>query len=126
VPLVWPIAVVGAAGLVAAWRWLGRATAVNAAIVAAVPAAVLVPWTFGLFTRPSAFFLEAGIQRPGLVSAGLRPESVLLLSPGGPGLPPAWVTVGLVLPAFGALLARRRLPLVYAGWAVACCWPPRR
>ena len=119
VPLVWPIAVVGAAGLVAAWRWLGRATAVNAAIVAAVPAAVLVPWTFGLFTRPSAFFLEAGIQRPGLVSAGLRPESVLLLSPGGPGLPPAWVTVGLVLPAFGALLARRRLPLVYAGWAVA-------
>jgi GT2 family glycosyltransferase len=123
VPLVWPIAVVGAVGLVAGWRWLGRAptinTAVNAAIVAVVPAAVLVPWTFRLLTRPSAFFLEAGIQRPGLVSAGLRPESVLLLSPGGPGLPPAWVTAGLVLPAFGALLARRRLTLVYTGWAVA-------
>jgi GT2 family glycosyltransferase len=119
VPLIWPIAVIGAIGLVAAWPWLGRATAVNAAIAAVVPAAVLVPWTFHLFTSGSAFFLEAGIQRPGLASAGLRPESVLLLSPGGPGLPPAWVTVGLVLPAFGALLARRRLPLVYTGWAIA-------
>jgi GT2 family glycosyltransferase len=122
VPLVWPIAILGAVGLVAAWILkprLGRATAVNAAIVAVVPAAVLVPWTFRLFASPSAFFLEAGIQRPGLASAGLRPESLLLLSPGGPGLPPAWVTAGLVLPAFGALLARRRLQLVYAGWAVA-------
>ena len=119
VPLVWPIAVVGAVGLAAAWRWLGRAAAVNAAIVAVVPAAVLVPWTFHLFTSGPAFFLEAGIQRPGLASAGLRPESVLLLSPGGPGLPPAWVTLGLVLPAFGALLARRRLPLACAGWAIA-------
>ena len=44
---------------------------------------------------------------------------MLLLRPGGPGLPPAWVTAGLLLPAFGALLARRRLPLVYAGWAIA-------
>ena len=44
---------------------------------------------------------------------------MLLLSPGGPGLPPVWVTAGLVLPAFCALLIRRRLPLVYTGWAVA-------
>ena len=119
VPLVWLIAVVAAVAAIAAWPWLGRATAVNAAIVAAVPAAVLLPWTFHLFASPSAVFLEAGLQRPGLASAGLRPESVLLLSPGGPGLPPAWVTVGLVLPAFCALLARRRMALVYAGWAVA-------
>jgi GT2 family glycosyltransferase len=119
VPLIWPIAVVVAVGLIAAWPWLGRATAINAAIVAVVPAVVLIPWTFRLLTSPSAFFLEAGVQRPGLASAGLRPESVLLLSPGGPGLPPAWVTAGLVLPAFGALLARRRMSLVYTGWAIA-------
>ena len=122
VPLVWPIAILAAVGLVAAWTpkpWLGRATAINAAIVAVVPAAVLVPWTFHLVTSPSAFFLEAGIERPGLAAVVLRPESVLLLGPGGPGLPPAWVTAGLLLPAFGALLARRRLPLVYAGWAIA-------
>jgi len=119
VPLVWPIAILAAVGLAAAWPWLGRAAAINAAIVAVVPAAVLVPWTFHLVTSPSAFFLEAGIERPGLAAATLRPESVLLLRPGGPGLPPAWVTAGLLLPAFGALLARRRLPLVYAGWAIA-------
>jgi GT2 family glycosyltransferase len=119
VPLVWLIAVIAAIAAIAAWPWLGRATAINAAIVAVVPAAVLVPWTFHLFASPSAVFLEAGLPRPGLASAGLRPESILLLSPGGPGLPPAWVTVGLVLLAFCALLAGRRMPLVYTGWAVA-------
>ncbi len=118
-PLIWPIAVLAAIGLIAAWPWFGRATAINAGIVAVVPGVVLIPWTFRLFTSASAFLLEAGIQRPGLASAGLRPESVLLLSPGGPGLPPAWVTAGLVLPAFFALLARRRMPVVYAGWAIA-------
>ena len=119
VPLVWPIAVVATLGAAAAWRWLGRATVISAAIVALVPAAVLLPWTFRLLTSPAQFFLEAGIQRPGLAVAGLRPESVLLLSPGGPGLPPAWVTAGLVLTAFGALLARRRMVLVQAGWGIA-------
>jgi GT2 family glycosyltransferase len=118
-PLVWPIAVAAALGVAAAWRWLGRRAAVNAAIAAAVPAVVLMPWTFHLLTSPSAVFLEAGLPRPGLASAWLRPASVLLLSPGGPGLPPAWVTAGLVVPAFGALLIRRRVALVYTGWGIA-------
>ena len=119
VPLVWLIAVAAAVAAAAAWPWLGRATVINAAIVAAVPAVLLLPWTFHLLASPSALFLEAGLQRPGLAAPGLGPGSVLLLSPGGPGLPPGWVTAGLVLPAFCALLARRRLPLVYTGWAVA-------
>ncbi len=119
VPLAWPIAVVAALGAAAAWRWLGRATVISAGIVALVPAAVLAPWSFRLLASPSLFFLEAGIQRPGLAAAGLRPASLLLLSPGGPGLPPAWVTAGLVLTAFGALLAHRRTALVQAGWGIA-------
>ena len=119
VPLIWPIAVAAALVVVVAWPRLGRTAAINAAIAAAVPAVLLLPWTFHLLTSPSAFLLEAGLPRPGLASAGLRPESVLLLSPGGPALPPAWVTVGLVLPAFCALLARRRLALVYTGWGIA-------
>ncbi len=119
VPLAWPIAVVVALGAATAWRWLGRATVISAWIVALVPAAVLAPWSFRLLTSPPLFFLEAGIQRPGLAAAGLRPESVLLLSPGGPGLPPAWVTAGLVLAALGALVARRRMVLVQAGWGIA-------
>ena len=119
VPLIWPMAVLAALGVAAAWRWLGLRTVVNAVIVAAVPAAVLIPWTFHLVTSPSAFFGEAGVLRPGLAAAGLRPQALLLLSPGGPGLPPVWVTAGLVLPAFCALLARRRLALVYTGWGIA-------
>ncbi|MGH3233365.1 MAG: glycosyltransferase family 2 protein, partial [Streptosporangiaceae bacterium] len=121
VPLAWPVAVIAALGAVAAWPWLGSRTVINAVIVAVVPAVILIPWTFHLVTSPSAFFAEAGVLRPGLAAAGLRPESLLLLSPGGSGLPPAWVTAGLVLPAFGALLARRRSALVYAGWGIAVC-----
>ena len=121
VPLAWPVAVIAALGALAAWHWLGPRTVVNAVIVAVVPAVILIPWTFHLVASPSAFFGEAGLVRPGLSAAGLRPESLLLLSPGGPGLPPAWVTAGLVLPAFCALLARRRIALVYAGWAIALC-----
>ena len=119
VPLAWPVAVIAAVAAAAAWPWLGPRTVINAAIVAVLPAVILIPWTFHLVTSPSAFFGEAGLVRPGLAVARLRPESLLLLSPGGPGLPPPWVTAGLVLPAFGALLARRRPALVYAGWGIA-------
>jgi GT2 family glycosyltransferase len=118
VPLAWPIAVLAAIGA-AAWRWFGLRTVLNAVIVAVLPAAILLPWTFHLVTSPAAFFLEAGLARPGLAAASLRPAALLLLSPGGPGLPPVWVTAGLVLPAFGALLARRRLAVVLAGWGIA-------
>jgi hypothetical protein len=119
VPLAWPVAVIAAVAATAAWSWLGPRTVINAWIVALVPGVLLIPWTFHLVTSPSAFFGEAGLVRPGLAAAHLRPDSLLLLSPGGPGLPPVWVTAGLVLPAFAALLARRRPALVYAGWGVA-------
>jgi GT2 family glycosyltransferase len=119
VPLAWPVAVIAAVVATAAWSWLGARTVINAWIVAAVPAVLLIPWTVHLIASPSAFFGEAGVVRPGLAAAHLRPGSLLLLSPGGPGLPPAWVTAGLVLPAFVALFVRRRTTLVYAGWGVA-------
>ena len=119
VPLAWPVVVIAAVAATAAWSWLGPRTVLNAWIVAVVPGVLLIPWTFHLFTSPSAFFAEAGLVRPGLAAAALRPGSLLLLSPGGPGLPPAWVTAGLVLPAFAALFVRRRTVLVYAGWGIA-------
>jgi GT2 family glycosyltransferase len=119
VPLAWPVVVIAAVAATAAWSWLGPRTVLNAWIVAVAPGVLLIPWTFHLVTSPSAFFAEAGLVRPGLAAAALRPGSLLLLSPGGPGLPPAWVTAGLVLPAFAALFARRRTVLVYAGWGIA-------
>jgi GT2 family glycosyltransferase len=119
VPLTWFLAVVAAIAAAAAWRWLGPRTVINVAIAAVVPAAVLWPWTVHLVTSPAAVFSETGLARPGLASSGLRPASLLLLSPGGPGLPPVWVTAGLALPALGALLGRRRTALVYTGWGIA-------
>jgi len=119
VPLAWPVAVIAALAATAAWSWLGARTVINAWIIAVVPAVLLIPWTIHLVTSPSAFFGEAGVVRPGLAAASLRPASLLLLGPGGPGLPPVWVTAGLVLPAFVALLIRRRPALVYAGWGIA-------
>ncbi len=119
VPLAWPVVVIAAVAAAAAWSWLAPRTVINAAIIAVVPGVIVIPWTFHLLTSPSAFFGEAGLVQPGLAAADLRPASLLLLSPGGPGLPPAWVTAGLVLPALGALLLRRRAVLVRAGWGVA-------
>ena len=119
VPLIWAIAVAAALAALAAWRRLPPSAALSAVIVAVAPGVVLLPWTFHLFASPSAFLLEAGLARPGMAAAGLRPGSLLLLSPGGPGLPPVWVTAGLVLAAFCALLLRRRMAVVYSGWAIA-------
>ena len=130
VPLIWLFAAAGTVGALVAlgiWRlrrlpagWQGGwAVVINAVIVAAVPAVILMPWTFHLVASPSAFLLEAGVAEPGLAVAGLRPAPLLLLNPGGPGVPPVWVTAGLVAAAFCALLVRRRRTLVLAGWGIA-------
>jgi hypothetical protein len=90
-------------------------------IVAVVPVALLVPWVLDLATHPARIFLEAGVVLPGLADPHLAPRSLLLLSPGGPGLPPYWVTGGVALVAAAALglAIGRRAPLVLAGWVVA-------
>jgi len=112
----------GRAGLAFASRGLRLLSAVppvNAVIVAGTPFAVLFPWSLHLFASPSAFLAEAGVQSPGLTTAGLSPSALLLLSPGGPGLPPAWVTAGIGLAVLAALLPHRRTGLTAAGWCVA-------
>jgi GT2 family glycosyltransferase len=118
VPLVWVIVVGILLVLLAARRWAGRVCLVNAAIVVVAPFLVLFPWSLSLLTRPSGFLLEAGRTRDGLSAATLRPSSLLLLHPGGPGLPPLWVTAGLAL-ALVSLALSRRTGLVAAGWLVA-------
>lgn len=119
VPLVWVLAVIVAALAGLAFARTRRAMGVNLAIVALVPPVLLAPWTLGVAEHPSALLLEAGLQQPGLASAKLPARSVLLLSPGGPGLPPFWVTGGLLLAALAALLLRRRGFAVAASWGVA-------
>ncbi len=116
VPLFWLVtAVVMAVGLIALRR---RNRVLDALIVVAVPLLLLLPWTLDIAGHPARIFLEAGLARPGLASARLAPRSLLLLSPGGPGLPPFWVTAGLVLAATVAVVASGRRRLVLAGWVV--------
>ncbi|MBO0776164.1 MAG: glycosyltransferase family 2 protein, partial [Actinobacteria bacterium] len=118
-PLVWlaVAAAVAAGGLAFARSRPG--VGINVAIVAAVPPLLLLPWSLQLATSPAALLLGPGLQQPGLARAGLPARSLLLLSPGGPGLPPYWVTAGLVLVALVALVAAVRRRAVLAGWGIA-------
>jgi len=118
-PLIWVLGLVFAVGALAARRWLAAADPVNAAIVVAAPFFVLFPWSLHLLTSPSAFLSEAGVSTPGLTTRGLSPTALLALSPGGPGVPPVWVTIGLGLALLALLLPVRRAGLVIAGWVVA-------
>ncbi len=118
VPLLWPMAVIGAV-LAAAILRRPRALLLNLLIVAATPPVLLLPWMLQLLAHPSALLLETGVQQPGLASADLPARSLLLLSPGGPGLPPYWVSGALILVALLALLASRRRVLIVSGWGAA-------
>jgi GT2 family glycosyltransferase len=119
VPLIWVVAVLAALLGAVAFRRSGRGMLINLGITAVVPPVLLLPWTLDVVARPSLLFLEAGNKVPGLATAALPARSLLLLSPGGPGLPPFWVTGGLALAALGALLLTARRSLVMAGWSVA-------
>ena len=119
VPVIWVVAVLAALLAAVVYRRSGRGMLLNLGITAVVPPVLLLPWTLDVATRPSLLFLEAGNKVPGLATAALPARSLLLLSPGGPGLPPFWVTGGLALAALGALLLTARRSLVMAGWSVA-------
>ncbi|MFI7616388.1 glycosyltransferase family 2 protein [Nonomuraea terrae] len=93
--------------------------AASMGIALAVPLVLLMPWLASLVTDPGRFLLEAGLHDPALVDPSLGPESLLALSPGGPGLPPFWVTAGLVAAALAALSMRRQRVIVAIGWGVA-------
>jgi GT2 family glycosyltransferase len=115
VPLIWVVALVAALAMVAARPRMWR----NLAIVVVAPPVLLLPWTIQIATNPSTLLLEAGLQQPGLATGDLSARSVLLLSPGGPGLPPIWVTAGIAVAALAGLLLSRRRALMMAGWSIA-------
>jgi GT2 family glycosyltransferase len=124
VPLTWVLGVVLAAGALALRRWLVAIDPLNAAIAAVTPFFVLFPWSLHLLTSPSSFLSEAGLSSAALTTRGLPATALLALSPGGPGLPPVWVTAGLAVALVVLLLPVRlyrpgRVGLVIAGWTTA-------
>ncbi len=82
-------------------------------------AALLVPWSTGIWSWQgvSALVLEAGTPRSDLLP-GLEPLDVLT-GRAGPGAAPAWVTGGLVVVAALALLRKATRGRVLACWGVA-------
>ncbi len=119
VPLLWLVALAGCAITAVVLRNTRPGLLRNLAVIALTAPVLLVPWTFTLISRPSGLLLEAGLPQPGTPAMGLSGKMLILLSPGGPGLPPYWVTAGLLIAAFAALFAGRRRQLITAGWGVA-------
>jgi GT2 family glycosyltransferase len=115
VPLLWPLAVVvllGAA-LLLVRRPGGRSRALAALVVAALPGVVLMPWSLEVLRHPAVLLVT---QQP--AEADLDAWRLLLLSPGGPGVPAALVGLGLLLAALGGLLRERFRGLAVAAWLV--------
>ncbi len=115
-PLLWPLSaatlLVVALARVAAPGGLRRLLA--ALIVTVVPLAVLLPWSLSVLAHPSLLLASSGSA-----VRDLPGWQLLLLSPGGPGLPVALATVGLLLAAVGGTVRRDRRPLALGAWAVA-------
>lgn len=123
-----PMWLLAATGLLAGWAVaaltsadgtgagaLRRLVAVALALGTAI--GVLLPWSTRLVTSPGV--LLAGVTSSAETST-TTPTAIelLLLRPGGPAMPPTWLTVGVVLAA-AAGLVRRRASVALGGWAVA-------
>ena len=111
-PLLW---LVLGAGLVALALLVRRPAA---ALAAAVPLVLLVPWAPDLLD-PGRLLHGPGRLAPGITEADLPAWDLLLLQPGGPGTPALLVTGGLVAAAVGGLLRTRRAAVAAAGWGLA-------
>ncbi|GII75409.1 integral membrane regulatory protein [Sphaerisporangium rufum] len=119
VPLMYVLAGALAALAAATFGRRRRGVGGSLGVALAVPLVLLFPWLAGVAADPGRLLLEAGLHRSGLADPRLPAGSLLLLGPGGPGVPPFWATAGLVATAFAALLYRRHQKVAVAGWGVA-------
>ena len=111
-PAVWVLLVVsgllGGAWLVRRSDGPGPRVFIRLAIALLAPLVLMLPWSAHLLTNPSLLLLEPGLNGGPITDRELAPWHVLLLHPGGPGMTPVWLTAGLVLAGFLALLRRDR------------------
>ena len=89
----------------------------HCAAAVAAPVVVLLPgtWLPGL----APLLAGPGLPRPDLAAVDLPAVHLLLLSPGGPGLPPVPVAGGLLVAALAGLLVTGRPRLAATGWGIA-------
>ena len=117
-PLVYLVALV-LLGLAAATLARGRATLLGWSRWRSCRPSCCCPWLPTLVDDPSLLLLEAGLPGPGLTDDRLAAPAVFLLHPGGPGMYPLLLTIGVLLAALAGLLRRDRRRLVLAGWSAA-------
>lgn len=86
-------------------------------VILGVPVLVLAPWSLQVLAHPSRLLLEAGL--PGLTGPAAEPLGLILANPGGAGVPPVWLSAGVVLAALAALLRADRRRAVVSAWAAA-------
>jgi hypothetical protein len=89
------------------------------AVLALVPAVLLLPWLPAVLADPQLLLQESGLPGPDLSDPALSPWQVLLLSPGGPGMPPLPFTAPLLAVALAGLLRPDRRRPVVVGWLLA-------
>ncbi|MGH8890786.1 MAG: glycosyltransferase [Acidothermaceae bacterium] len=96
--------------------WLAARRAV---VLLVVPPVLLLPWTIRLWHHPALIVTGVGQTAPGLQSPKLPAVDVLLLHPGGAGLPPFWLFAVVVLAGFAGLLQLTRPGPARLGWLLA-------
>ena len=117
-PVVWVLAVL-LAGVAAVTVSRDSGARRRLAALVAVPVLLLLPWSAYLAAHPVLLLLEPGLAGTGLTDPDLMPLDVLLLHPGGPGMTPVWLMVGVVAVGAAALLRRDRLRVALGAWVVA-------
>ena len=109
-PVLLPLAAVVGLVVVAAHSSHRLVALRSALIMLVVAVAVLIPWAWTVAVHPRLLISGLGLPETLTMTRPLGSADLLLLRPGGPGLPPLWVTAPL-LPAavIGLVRVRRRL-----------------
>lgn len=117
-PAMWVVLLVGGlAGAVHLARRdvvTGRGVLGRMALALLAPLVLLLPWSVYVLAHPTLLLLEPGLNGTGITDPGLEPWHVLLLHPGGPGMTPLWLTIGIVIAGLLALLRADRLRIIGA------------
>jgi len=118
-PALWLISLVCAVLAIAFIRRTKEAV-IKAAITFGASFAALVPWSFSLALNPVQFFFEPGLNSATLTDPDISMVDIFLLHPGGPGMSPIVITIGIVLAAVLALARTDRrsvaVLLIIAAW----------